>query len=185
MGSNLMRFLFLALMLLATPAAAQNYDAAPVVTAARAGEGGSANASMDVRAPPAAVWAVLADCANARRFMRDLISCRVLERGPGWEIREHRIRGWLLKPVMRNVLRIDLTPNQQLAFRRVEGDWARSQGEWRLAPIDSGRGTRVTYRIEAALDGPVNVPQSTLINGVRNTLVALRREATRGQPAAS
>jgi hypothetical protein len=170
--------LVLCLALLAAPANAQNYGATPAVSAQRSGDGGRASASMDVRVPPPAVWAVLTDCANARRFMRDLISCRILERGPGWEVREHRVRGWLLRPVLRSVSRIDLTPNRRFAFRRVGGDWARSEGAWVLSPIDGGRGTHVEYTIDAAIAGPLPAgSQSRLINSVRNTLADLRREA--------
>jgi uncharacterized protein YndB with AHSA1/START domain len=170
-------FVFLA-ALLATPCAfAQSYDAPPVVNARRVDGGGQATASMDVNAPPAAVWAVLTDCANARRFMRELISCRIIERGEGWEVREHRVRGWVLRPVLRSVARIDLTPNQRFAFRRIGGDWERSDGEWRLTPIDGGRGTRVEYTIDAAMRGPIPVPQARLIRTVRNTLSNLRHEA--------
>jgi uncharacterized protein YndB with AHSA1/START domain len=165
----------------AAPAAAQDYDAAPVVVAHRNGDGGQARASMDVNAPPSAVWAVLSDCGQARRFMRQLISCRVLEQGEGWDVREHRVRGWPLRPVMRNVSRITLEPNRRLSFRRVEGDWTRSEGEWVLTPIDDGRGTHVEYRIDAAMSGmlPAGVSQSLLVNNVRGTLSALRREAER------
>jgi len=165
----------LALGFLVSPAFAANYSAPPVVTAHRVGNGGEARASVDIHASPARVWSVLSDCAHARRFMRDLISCRVLERGRGWEVREHRIHGWLLHPVIRNVLRVTLTPNRRLAFRRISGDWARSEGAWTLTPIDNGRGTHVGYRISAAVNGPVSVPRSTLVNGVRTTLADLRR----------
>jgi len=44
-----------------------------------------------------------------------------------------------------------------------------------LTPIDNGRGTHVGYRISAAVNGPVSVPRSTLVNGVRTTLADLRR----------
>lgn len=181
----------IAALALASPAAAQDYDAAPVVQAQRDGEGGRANATMDVHAPPSAVWSVLSDCAQARRFMRNLLSCRVLEQGNGWDVREHRVRGWPLRPVMRNVSRITLEPNRRLAFHRVEGDWSRSDGEWVLTPIDDGRGTHVEYRIDAALEGmlPAGISQSLLVGQVRGTLAALRREversasAQRGAPA--
>jgi uncharacterized protein YndB with AHSA1/START domain len=170
----------------AAPAAAQNYGAAPAVAAQRAGDGGRASASMDVRAPPTAVWSILSDCAQARRFMRDLISCRVLQQGEGWDIREHRVRGWPLRPVMRNVSRITLEPNRRLAFQRVEGDWTRSEGEWRLTPIDGGRGTHVEYEIDAAFPGPLpaGMSQGRLVSSVRNTLSNLRREAERSAGAA-
>jgi uncharacterized protein YndB with AHSA1/START domain len=182
-----MRTLLLLMALsFAPPAAAQDYEAAPAVSARRAGDGGEARASMDVRAPPAAVWAILSDCGQARRFMRNLISCRVLDRGEGWDVREHRSRGWPLNPVMRNVSRITLQPNRRLSFRLIEGDWSRSEGEWTLTPIDGGRGTHVTYRINAAIAGgaPSGISRSMLVSSVRGTLAALRREAQR-QPAAS
>ncbi|MBX3428548.1 MAG: SRPBCC family protein [Hyphomonadaceae bacterium] len=177
---NKMRlFVILAALFLAPCAAAQNYEAAPVVTAHRDGDGGVAEAAMDVSAPPSAVWAILSDCAKARTFMRSLLSCRVLERGDGWDVREHRSRGWLLHPVMRNVSRITLEANRRLSFRLIEGDWTRSDGEWTLTPIDGGRGTHVTYRINAAVAGgvPIGISQSFLVSNVRATLAALRREA--------
>jgi uncharacterized protein YndB with AHSA1/START domain len=177
---------FILALLAAAPAAAQDYAAAPVVTARRDGDGGEARASMDVQAPPAVVWSILSDCGQARKFMRNLISCRVLQQGDGWDVREHRSRGWPLRPVMRNVSRITLEPNRRLSFRLVEGDWARSDGEWTLTPIDNGRGTHLTYRINAAIAGgaPAGISRSLLVGSVRGTLAALRREAER-QPAAS
>lgn len=172
--------LVMAALVLAPCAAAQEYDATPVVTAHRDGAGGGeARAAMDVNAPPHAVWSILSDCAKARSFMRNLISCRVLEAGDGWDVREHMSRGWLLRPTMRNVSRITLEPNRRLAFSLIEGDWTRSDGEWTLTPIDGGRGTHVTYRINAAIAGglPAGVSQALLVNSVRGTLAALRREA--------
>lgn len=172
---------FLAVLIFAPCAAAQDYRAAPVVSAQRQGAGGEAHASMDVDAPAAAVWSVLSDCAQARRFMRSLISCRIVERGAGWDVREHRSWGWPLHPVMRNVSRVTLEPDRRLSFHLIEGDWTRSDGEWTLTPIDDGRGTHVTYRINAAVPGglPTGISQSLLVSNVRGTLAALRREAER------
>jgi uncharacterized protein YndB with AHSA1/START domain len=168
-------------LLLATPAGAQNYGEPPEITSQRLGNGGRASASMDVRAPPAVIWEIISDCASARRYMRELISCRVLQRGQGWDIREHRVHGWPLKPVLRNVSRITLEPNRRLAFHRLEGDWSRSEGEWRLTPIDGGRGTHVEYELDAAIRSPfpASWTQSVLVGRMRASLLDLRREAER------
>lgn len=174
-------------LLLATPAAGQNYDAPPQVSAHRNGDGGRASASMDVRAPPQAVWNILSDCTHAGRYMRELISCRVLDRGEGWDVREHRVRGWPLKPVLRSVSRITLEPNRRLTFHRLEGDWSRSDGEWRLTPIDGGRGTHVEYELDAAIPSPFpgSWTQAVLVGRMRTSLQALRHEAERAAGARS
>lgn len=179
--------LILAALAIAPCANAQSYEEAPIVSARRVGDGGEARATMDVQAPPAAVWNVLSDCNQARRFMRNLVSCRVLESGSGWDVREHRSRGWPPGRVMRNVSRIELEPNRRLSFHLVEGDWTRSDGEWVLTPIDGGRGTHVEYRISAAIRGglPAGLSQSLLIGSVRGTLAALRREAERSSATAT
>lgn len=171
--------ILLVLSLVAPVAAAQDYDEAPMVRVERADGVDAAHASMDVHAPPVAVWTLLSDCEHARRLMQELLSCRVLEEGEGWQVREHRVRGWLFRPVLRNVARIDLEPNRRLAFRRVAGDWSRSDGEWVLTPIDGGSGTRVEYHVNAAIDGglPAGLSRSVLLRRVRGTLDALRREA--------
>lgn len=174
-------YLFLLALLAASPALPQDYNAPPTVRANRTSSSAIASASMDVRAPPEAVWAILSDCVNARRYMRELISCRILQRGNGWDVREHRVRGWPLKPVLRNVSRITLEPNRRLIFRRVEGDWTRSDGEWRLTPIDGGRGTHVEYELDAAIPSPfpASWTQSVLVGRMRASLQDLRREAER------
>ena len=168
-------------LLLAPPAAGQDYEAAPAVALHRDGDGSTARASMDVRAAPEAVWDLISDCRHARRLMEELLSCRVLEQGEGWQVREHRVRGWLFRPVLRNVARVELHPYSRLSFRRVAGDWTRSDGEWVLTPIDDGRGTHVEYRVAAELNTlfPASITGSELRKRVRATLNALRREAER------
>ena len=173
---------FVAAAFIPAVALAQSYDAAPAVQAmAVAGSAASVSASMDVAASPSVVWSTLIDCANATRFMPKLISCKVLEKGPGWEVREHRLKGGVFKPVMRNVFRADFTPGRRLAFHRVAGDWKKSEGEWRLSPIDGGKGTHVTYHTDVAVDGPVPVSwvRSAVAKGMPQSMRALRDEAVR------
>ncbi|WP_411288779.1 SRPBCC family protein [Phenylobacterium sp.] len=168
-----------ALSLAALTAHAQAYDAVPKVQAeATGGSTASVSALMDVAAPPAVVWATLTDCANATRFMPKLISCKILETGSGWEIREHRLKGGLFKSEMRNVFRADLDPPRRLSFRRVAGDWKRSDGEWRLRPIAGGKATHVTYHTDVAIGGavPVGMVRSAVAKGMPEAMLALRRE---------
>jgi len=167
---------------LTSPAAAQNYNGAPVVQArATAASAAAVSASMDIAAPPSVVWSTLTDCRGATRFMPKLLSCRILESGPGgrWEIREHRLRGGLFKAEMRNVFRADFVPPSRLSFHRVAGDWKKSEGEWRITPLDGGRGAHVAYRTEVAIDGPVPVSwvRSAVAKGMPESMLALRREA--------
>jgi uncharacterized protein YndB with AHSA1/START domain len=171
----------LCLSALAVSARAQSYDAAPVVHA-EAGPDSSAdiNAAFDIAAPPSAVWSTLIDCEHATDFMPKLISCKVLQKGPGdrWEIREHRLKGGLFTPQMRNVFRADFTPNRRLSFHRVEGDWKKSEGSWTLTPIDGGKATHVAYRTEVAVNGPApaGLVRSAIAKGVPEAMLALRKE---------
>ncbi len=167
-------------------ARAQAYDAAPVVTITReADTAGAVHASLDIAATPATVWAVLLDCAQAPRFMPRLISCQVISRDGGSEVREHRLKGPIFKPVLRNRFRIDLTPQRQIAFRTLEGDWKRSDGQWRLSPIDGGKGTHIDYEIHAAtrIPAPASMVRAAVAKGQPEALQALRRECVRRQGA--
>lgn len=173
----------LSALAVASAANAQDFKAPPSVSAkADPGQsGGSVSASIDIQAPPSAVWSALTDCAGAPSYMPKLISCRIIEKGPGgrWEIREHKIKGPVFHPVMTSQFRADLEPQKSLTFRRTGGDWKRSEGEWRLSPLDGGKATRVTYRISAAVSGPVpsGMMRSSIASGVRESMLALRRES--------
>jgi hypothetical protein len=174
------RLALLFLALGAIPARAQGYDAAPVVSvAAESGSAGVVHAALDVAAPPRVVWAVLTDCADAPSHMPGLLSCKILERGPGdaWQVREHRLKGPFIHPVMRNVFRLEMKPYDSLSFRRVAGDWKRSDGAWGLTPIPGG--THVTYELHVAVEGPApaGMVRASVAKGMPASLLALRREA--------
>lgn len=173
--------LVLALAAFAGPSfAAGRFEAAPTVSAqAEGGSAGVIRAAMDIAAPPAVVWKVLSDCANAARYMPKLLSCKTLERDPAgkWDVREHRLEGNAFKPVMRNVFRTTLEPPHRLAFRRTGGDWKRSDGEWRLTAIPGG--THVTYELHVAVDAPVpaSLVRGAVAKGMPASMRALRKEA--------
>jgi ribosome-associated toxin RatA of RatAB toxin-antitoxin module len=143
------------------------------------------SAVVDIDAAPQAVWDVMVDCARAAKFVPDLVSCRIVERDPNgaWDVREHMIDwAWFL-PNIRNVFRSDYEPPHVLRFKRVDGDMARSEGEWRLEPLNGGGATRVSY---SALLSPKSwIPPSMALSSVRSDvpkiLKALRRECTGGK----
>lgn len=146
-------------------------------------EAARVSAVVDIAAPPETVWAVMTDCAKAPNFVPDLVSCRILESDPRgtWDVREHIVDwAWFL-PNVRNVFRSDYQRPRVLRFKRVDGDMARSEGEWRLEPLKSGAATRLSY---TALLSPKSwispsLALSSVKEDVPKVLLALRRECTR------
>ncbi len=120
-------------------------DSDPVLNASHV------RASIDIAAPPAAVWKVLTDCAHAPQIVPNLESCRVLKHDPAghWEVRENVINPPLL-PRIRTVSHNDFETARRLSFHRIEGDMRVSEGEWRLDPVAGG--THLSYDARFAPD---------------------------------
>ncbi|MBR7617841.1 SRPBCC family protein [Phenylobacterium sp. 20VBR1] len=144
------------------------------------GASGLIRAAEEIAAPPEVVWAVLVDCDLAPRMAASLKSCRILERDPAgrWDLREQIVRPGLM-PRFRSVVRSDFDAPRRLRFRRTGGDLKILEGEWRLAPLDGGRATRVVYESRAA--SPYAVPASlarlALRRDVLTAMAALKRES--------
>ena len=146
------------------------------------GATGLIEATIDIKAAPSAVWAVMLDCARSQRISPSLISCRVLSATPDGrsDVREHVVQWvWPLPPV-RSVFRSDYIPFQRIAFQLVEGDLAYLQGSWTLEPLMQGTATRLSYRARITPGWPVPGPlvRSAIEADVPKTLLALRREVT-------
>lgn len=143
------------------------------------GISGRVRGVIDIDAPPQRVWAVMTDCATARKLMSNLTSCKVLsgEQARGSDIREHVTRRNLIFPGMRIVFRSDYEPHRRIRFTLVEGDLKIQQGEWRLQPLRGGKATRVFYDNRLAVDWPV--PKAMIREAMRRdtpkVLVNLRR----------
>jgi carbon monoxide dehydrogenase subunit G len=121
-----------------------------------AADGGATviRAGVDIAAPPEVVWGVIHDCAQAGRLMRKLKSCKVLEAGPGWDVREHIIKPDIL-PSVRTVVRSEYDPPRGVRFVQAGGEVSQ-QGRWRLEAIAGG--TRATYENRIVLGLPVAEP---------------------------
>ncbi len=140
-------------------------------------------AGVDIAAPPEVVWRVIHDCAYASRLMEKLRSCKVLEKGDGWDVREHVIKPNILPPV-RTVVRSEYDPPRGVRFRQVGGDVKGQQGRWRLEAIPGG--TRATYENRIVLGLPVVEPlfraairaegPRGLVNLRRTCLIEMMRE---------
>lgn len=143
--------------ILATGRSAASADAlGAVVVVKPAGEATLLTASVDIAAPPAVVWAVVSDCAYARRMMEKLKTCRVLERDPQgrWDVREQIIQPLIL-PRVRTVVRNDYDAPKGVVFRQIAGDLRAQEGTWRLEPLDDGRTTHAVYESRIVLGFPV------------------------------
>jgi uncharacterized protein YndB with AHSA1/START domain len=143
------------------------------------GVSGRVRAVVDIDASPERVWAIMTDCATAGRMITNLASCRIVsgDQRKGWDVREHVTRRNFVFPGMRIVFRSDYEPVSRIRFRLVEGDLRVEQGEWRLQPLDGGRGTRVFYDNRLAVDWPV--PKAMMREALRKdtpkVLMNLRR----------
>ena len=150
------------------------------VTEAAAPADGIVEAMIDVAAPKARVWEVLYECAGATRFMKNLKSCTVLQRGPGdaWDVREHQVAWTSLLPNIRNVFRSEYTRESSIRFQRISGDLAIMDGEWRLQPIGSGAVTRLIYRAKVGFNAfvPGFLVRNALAEDIPNFLQTLKRE---------
>ena len=164
------------------PAWAQDYHGAPMVKAEaeKGAKAASVHAAMDIAAPPHVVWATLMDCQHATDFMPKILSCKTLSKDPAgqWEEREQRLKGNILKPVMRNVYRMTFEKDRSLSFHRIEGDFKSSDGGWKITPIDGGKGSHLTYDIHVAVDIPVPlaIVRASVAKGMPESMLALRKE---------
>lgn len=142
---------------------------------------GLIHAAIDIGAPPRTVWAVMTDCRMAAKLVVTVTSCRVVQGDErnGWDVREQVTRGNLFVPSIRNVFRSDYQPYSLIRFHRLGGDLKIEEGEWRLAPIDGGAGTRVTYvnRVAADITAPAFLVRGGMKHDTSSALLNLRRES--------
>lgn len=163
----------------AVPAAAE-----PTLKAGKAwvvvtpsGDAAAILGAIDIAAPPRKVWDTMTNCELAKKMIANLIVCRTLQQGGGWDVREQVTKGNLFIPTLRNVIRSDYQPYSRIAFRRIDGDIPVMQGEWILQPLNGGKGTRVIYRnrVKAPIKAPAAVVRAGMKADCAKVLMNLKR----------
>ena len=154
----------------------------PWVSVSQSGEAAMILAAIEIDAPPRTVWAAMLDCARVRKMIANLTVCRIIDSGPGWDVREQVTAGTLFVPTLRSLYRSDYMPFSRIVFRRTGGDLKIMQGEWRLEPRNGGRSTRVIYenRLAAHVLAPASVVRAGLRADCGKVLINLRRVALAG-----
>jgi ribosome-associated toxin RatA of RatAB toxin-antitoxin module len=145
--------LVLALLALSIGAASAAAQSGPTLKLGRdeARDAMTVDAAIEIAAPPATVWAVVADCARAAKYVPNMESCRVVKReAKGADIRE-TVMNYPMIPRIRTLTRMDLEPNKRMAFKLIEGDMRVAEGGWRLEPRDNGKATQLRYHSVFAL----------------------------------
>lgn len=114
----------------------------------------SVERSAAVDAPPAEVWAVVADVGRLGELMPDVERYERVDGGWRWVMVEQRRLGQRFQP--RFTVRYELDDPERVRFERVTGadDSADAGGEITVRAAD-GAATRLAFRLELTVDVPV------------------------------
>ncbi len=135
-------------------------------------------AAVRIDAPPARVFALMIDCAQALQFVPHLRRCERLARAAdgSWDDIEHEVDyGWYL-PGIHYTFRATYVPDRRVDFMALSGDLAINEGSWMLEPLDDGLATLVRYRVrlQPRMYVPKWLVRSSLERELPELLVALR-----------
>lgn len=136
------------------------------------------HASIDIAAPPKAVYAVVTDCNRAPKYVPNMESCRIVERDPAgkWQVRS-TVHNVFMLPRINSLSRLEFEPGKRMLFKRAGGDMRIAEGEWRLEPLDKGRATRLHYQATLALN--FSVPRFLVENIANRDVPALLQNIER------
>lgn len=108
-------------------------------------------AAIIIPAPVGPIWRAMLDCPNSTKFVPGLLRCKVLKRGPGWELIQHQVDIALLLPRMTYTFKATYKPQTRVDFARVSGDLKTMRGTWLLRPLGPKR-TMVLYSVHLEPD---------------------------------
>ena len=165
-------------VLSAPVAAAAESEPAVAISHDQARDAMVVHASIEIDAPPATVWAVIADCDRAPKFIPNMESCRIIEREPKdrWQVRETVLNVMLL-PRIRSVSRLEFENGRRISFKKAGGDMRIAEGEWRVEPLEKGKATRLRY--DAVLATNITAPRFMIENIASRDIPTLMKNIER------
>lgn len=138
----------------------------------------AATHSVEIDAPPEAVYAVITDFARYPNFVPNQSSATVLSTdGHHWQV-EFELS---VAKRLRYVLDLVGTPDEAVRWSLVSGDMMKEMnGGWRLEALPDGR-TRAHYEIDVALKGfvPRSISKALIERTLPANLAAFKSEAER------
>lgn len=125
--------------------------------------------------PPTKVWTVVADPARLMKRESKVKKVKVLSRTGNRQNVEFSVLMTHLLPPFNYILMQELSPPNVLRFHRISGSFKDIDGSWRLAPVDNGNQTILTYTLK--LDPGPLVPKGLLLNAVKSDLPNMMQNA--------
>ncbi len=126
--------------------------------------------AVDITASPEVIWGVMTDCDRSLQIVDKMKSCRILEQGDGWDIREQKLRSGFITTT--SVFRSDYDFPRTIQISKAGGDMEVQEGVWRLEPLGDGV-TRVSYRAASCPSFPV--PSGMLKRAMRKDVPEILR----------
>jgi ribosome-associated toxin RatA of RatAB toxin-antitoxin module len=135
----------------------------------------SVEAKILISKPPEKVWDVVADPETLMSQERKVQKVKVLSQTANRQNVAFSVSMTRLFPPFNYVLLQELSPPNLLRFHRVSGSFKDIQGSWKLAPVESGSKTILTYTLQ--LDPGPFIPRSLLLGAVKSDLPNMMRNA--------
>lgn len=138
----------------------------------------AATHSVEIDAPPAAVYAVITDFASYPSFVPNQSNATILSQsGDHWQV-EFELS---VAKRLRYVLDLVGTPDEAIRWSLVRGDMMKEMaGGWRLEALPDDR-TRAHYDIDVALKGfvPRSISKALIERTLPANLAAFKSEVER------
>jgi uncharacterized protein YndB with AHSA1/START domain len=129
--------------------------------------------TVDVRRPPADVFAFLADGENNSRWRSGVLDIRRKSGDGQGAIYEQGVKGPFGRRVPADYEVTRYEPDGRLGFRAIAGP-VRPEGSYELAPLDGG-GTRVTFSLSCTPTGLAKLMSPMVARTMRSEVGQLDR----------